>query len=113
MMMEIPAAAIMADEFAKYVDFFSIGTNDLTQYTLAVDRLNENISDLYDPKNPAVMRLIKGIIHAAHANGIPCCMCGEMAGDPSVIPLLLDLGLDEFSVSPALIPEVKSFILDY
>lgn len=111
MMMEIPAAAIMADEFAKCVDFFSIGTNDLTQYTLAVDRLNENIADLYDPQNPAVMRLIKGIIHAAHNNRIPCCMCGELAGDLSAISPLLDLGLEEFSVSPSLIPEVKSFIL--
>lgn len=113
MMIEIPAAAIMADEFAKCVDFFSIGTNDLTQYTLAVDRLNENISELYDPQNPAVMRLIKGIIHAAHANEIPCFMCGEMAGDSSAIPLLLNYGLDEFSVSPVLIPEIKSLIRKY
>lgn len=112
MMVEIPAAAVMADEFAKHVDFFSIGTNDLIQYTLAVDRMNEGLSDLYNPMNPAVLHLIKTSIHAAHANGIPCYMCGEMAADFSAIPILLGYGLDEFSVSSASIPEVKNFILE-
>lgn len=113
MMIEVPSAAIMAEEFAKKVDFFSIGSNDLTQYTLAVDRMNENISDLYDPLNPAVLRLINGTILAAHDNGIPCCMCGEMAADFSAIPILLEYGLDEFSVSPASVPEVKNFIINW
>ena len=111
MMIEIPSAALMADEFAKQVDFFSIGTNDLTQYTLAVDRMNESISDLYNSLHPAVLRLIQMTISAAHNNGIPCCMCGELASDDRAIPILLEYGLDEFSVSPGLVAETKNFLL--
>jgi phosphotransferase system enzyme I (PtsI) len=111
MMIEIPAAAIMADEFAKHVDFFSIGTNDLTQYTLAVDRMNEDICDLYDCMDPAVLRLIKNTIDSAHKSGIKCCMCGEMAANTDAIPTLLAYGLYEYSVSAGAIPEVKDFLL--
>ena len=111
MMIEVPSAAVMSREFAKKVDFFSIGTNDLTQYTLAVDRLNENISNLYDPMNPAVLKLIKTTIDSAHAEGIICCMCGEMAGNPKAIPTLVEYGLDEFSMSASSIPEAKKTIL--
>jgi phosphotransferase system enzyme I (PtsI) len=100
MMVEIPSAAIMAADFAKKVDFFSIGTNDLTQYTLAVDRMNETVSGLYDSMHPAVLRLIRMTIDAAHAASMPCCMCGELASDEMAIPQLLQFGLDEFSVSP-------------
>jgi len=111
MMIEIPSAALMAEEFAKHVDFFSIGTNDLTQYTLAVDRMNESISDLYNSLHPAVLRLIQMTISAAHAAKIPCCMCGELASNEHAIPLLLKYGLDEFSVSPGVIAETKNTLL--
>jgi phosphotransferase system enzyme I (PtsI) len=111
MMIEIPSAAIMADEFAKVVDFFSIGTNDLVQYTLAVDRLNETISELYDPMNPAVLKLIKMTIDAAHAQGKLCGMCGEMAANVSAIQTLLEYGLDEFSMSAASLLEAKKAII--
>ncbi|AMQ19985.1 phosphoenolpyruvate--protein phosphotransferase [Geobacillus sp. JS12] len=99
MMVEIPAAAVMADQFAKEVDFFSIGTNDLIQYTMAADRMNERVSYLYQPYNPAILRLISHVIDAAHREGKWVGMCGEMAGDPIAIPILLALGLDEFSMS--------------
>ncbi|MGP3560749.1 phosphoenolpyruvate--protein phosphotransferase [Geobacillus sp. BK01] len=99
MMVEIPAAAVMADQFAKEVDFFSIGTNDLIQYTMAADRMNERVSYLYQPYNPAILRLISHVIDAAHREGKWVGMCGEMAGDPIAIPVLLGLGLDEFSMS--------------
>lgn len=112
MMIEIPAAALIADEFAEKVNFFSIGTNDLTQYTLAVDRMNENISELYDQTHPAVLRLIKMTINAAHNASIPCYMCGELASDEKTIPLLLEYGLDEFSVSPGALLETKSKLLE-
>ena len=111
MMVEIPSAAIMADSFAGHVDFFSIGTNDLTQYTLAADRLNENASELYNPMNPAVLKLIQMTINAAHAASIPCCMCGELASDEKAAAVLLGYGLDEFSVSPGAITETKSNLL--
>jgi phosphotransferase system enzyme I (PtsI) len=112
-MIEIPSAAIVADLLAKEVAFFSIGTNDLIQYTLAVDRMNSNISHLYDPMNPAVLRLIKMSIDAAHDAGIWCGMCGEMAGDPRATKLLFDMGLDEFSMSGSNILDVKEAIASY
>lgn len=98
-MIEIPSAAIAADLIADEVDFFSIGTNDLIQYTCAVDRMNEKIAGLYNPFNPAVLRLIKNVIDSAHNSGIWCGMCGETAGDSRLIPLYLGMGLDEFSMS--------------
>lgn len=111
-MVEIPAAAIMADEFAKHVDFFSIGTNDLIQYTLAADRMNESISYLYNPMHPAVLRLIRMTIDAAHKEGKWCSMCGEMAGDEEAIPTLLEYGLDEFSMSASSMLRAKEVILN-
>lgn len=99
MMVEIPSTAVMADIFAKEVDFFSIGTNDLIQYTMAADRMNEQVSYLYQPYNPAILRLVNHVIEAAHKEGKWAGMCGEMAGDETAIPLLLSLGLDEFSMS--------------
>lgn len=99
MMVEIPSTAIMASSFAKEVDFFSIGTNDLIQYTFAADRMNENVSYLYQPFNPAILKLINMVIQAAHKEGKWVGMCGEMAGEPLALPLLIGLGLDEFSMS--------------
>lgn len=99
MMVEIPASAVLADQFAKEVDFFSIGTNDLIQYTMAADRMNERVSYLYQPYNPSILRLVKMVIDAAHKEGKWAGMCGEMAGDSIAIPLLIGLGLDEFSMS--------------
>lgn len=109
-MIEIPAAAVQADHFAQEVDFFSIGTNDLIQYTCAVDRMNEKVSYLYDPFNPAVLRLIQQVISAGHKYGKFVGMCGEMAGEPLAAPLLVALGLDEFSMSASSIPQVKAVI---
>ncbi|WP_017184883.1 phosphoenolpyruvate--protein phosphotransferase [Alkalibacillus haloalkaliphilus] len=106
-MVEIPSTAVLADQFAKEVDFFSIGTNDLIQYTLAADRMNENVSHLYQPYHPAVLRLIKQVIDAAHAENKWTGMCGEMAGDEVAIPILLGLGLDEFSMSASTILEAR------
>jgi phosphoenolpyruvate-protein phosphotransferase (PTS system enzyme I) len=111
-MVEIPSAAIMADELAKHVDFFSIGTNDLIQYTLAADRMNEKISYLYDPMHPAVLRLIKMTIEAAHKEGKWCGMCGEMAGEEAAIETLLEYGLDEFSMSASSILRAKKIIIN-
>uniref|UniRef100_G2H1U2 Phosphoenolpyruvate-protein phosphotransferase n=1 Tax=Candidatus Regiella insecticola 5.15 TaxID=1005043 RepID=G2H1U2_9ENTR len=109
-MVETPAAAIMADHLAKEVDFFSIGTNDLTQYALAVDRGNELISSLYDPMSPAVLRLIKQVIDASHAQNKWTGICGELAGDAHATLLLLGMGLDEFSMSAISIPRIKKII---
>ncbi len=109
-MIEIPSAAIMADLLAKEVDFFSIGTNDLCQYTLAVDRMNEKIKDLYDPFNPAVLRLIQYTITSAYQHNIPVSICGELAGDPKAAELLLGMGLTEFSMNASSIPAIKNLI---
>ena len=106
-MIEIPSAAISADSLAREVDFFSIGTNDLIQYAIAVDRVNESIAHLYEPTHPAVLRLLKMIADAAHANDIWVGVCGEMAGDIVLTPLLLGLAMDELSASASLVPRVK------
>ena len=111
-MVEIPSSAIMADEFAKECDFFSIGTNDLIQYTIAVERGNEKVADLYSHYNPAVIRLIKFAIDGAHKAGIFCGMCGEAAGDVKCIPLLVGLGLDEFSMNANKILRARKLITD-
>jgi phosphoenolpyruvate-protein phosphotransferase (PTS system enzyme I) len=109
-MVEIPSTAILADQFAKEVDFFSIGTNDLIQYTMAADRMNQRVSYLYQPYSPSILRLVKMVIDAAHAEGKWAGMCGEMAGDETAIPLLLGLGLDEFSMSATSILKARSLI---
>jgi phosphoenolpyruvate-protein phosphotransferase (PTS system enzyme I) len=106
-MIEIPSAAICANVLASEVDFFSIGTNDLIQYALAVDRVNEKLAHLYEPTHPAILRLLKMIADAAHANNIWVGVCGEMAGDVALIPLLLGLGMDELSAGATLVPRVK------
>ena len=110
-MVEIPSTAVLADQFAKEVDFFSIGTNDLIQYTMAADRMNQRVSYLYQPYSPSILRLVKMVIDAAHAEGKWAGMCGEMAGDETAIPLLLGLGLDEFSMSATSILKARSQIL--
>jgi phosphotransferase system enzyme I (PtsI) len=109
-MIEIPSAAVSADMLAKRVKFFSLGTNDLIQYALAVDRLNERIAHLYEPTHPAVLRLIKWTTEAADRHGLWCGVCGEMAGDPYMTPLLLGLGARELSMAPPLLPRVKFLI---
>ncbi|MCT1242959.1 phosphoenolpyruvate--protein phosphotransferase [Lactiplantibacillus plantarum] len=109
-MIEIPAAATLADQFAKEVDFFSIGTNDLIQYSFAADRGNEQVSYLYQPYNPSLLRLIKHVIDAAHANGRFTGMCGEVAGDQIAVPLLMGLGLDEFSMSSTSVLKTRSLM---
>lgn len=109
-MVEIPSTAVIADIFANEVDFFSIGTNDLIQYTMAADRMNEKVSYLYQPYHPAILRLIKMVAEAAHAKGKWVGMCGEMAGDSVAIPLLVGLGLDELSMSASAILEARSRI---
>ena len=109
-MVEIPSTAALADVFAKEVDFFSIGTNDLIQYTMAADRMSERVSYLYQPYNPAILRLVQRVIEASHAEGKWTGMCGEMAGDQTAIPLLLGLGLDEFSMSATSILKARRLI---
>jgi phosphotransferase system enzyme I (PtsI) len=109
-MVETPAAAVLVDVLAEAADFFSLGTNDLTQYTLAVDRGNATVSALYQPLHPAVLRLIKETIRLAHSKGKWVGMCGELAGMQKAIPILLGLGLDEFSMNPRAIPEAKHLI---
>ncbi|MDF2881951.1 MAG: phosphoenolpyruvate-protein phosphotransferase [Clostridiaceae bacterium] len=111
-MVEIPAAAVNSEELAKYVDFFSIGTNDLIQYTLAADRMNEKVSYLYNPLHPAVLKLIKMTIESAHKEGKWCGMCGEMAGDERAIPTLVEYGLDEFSMSASSMLRAKQLIMN-
>jgi phosphotransferase system enzyme I (PtsI) len=109
-MVEIPSVAVLADQFAKEVDFFSIGTNDLTQYTMAAERTNEKVAHLGDACHPAVLRQIRSILQAAHGEGIWVGLCGELAGDPEAIPILLGLGLDEFSMAPTSIPRAKTIL---
>lgn len=110
MMVEIPAAAVLADEFSKYADFFSIGTNDLIQYSMAADRMSEKVSYLYQPFNPAILRLVNMTIQGAHKNGKWVGMCGAMAGEPNAVPILLGLGLDEFSMSATQILKARKIV---
>jgi len=110
MMVEVPAAAMLADQFAREADFFSIGTNDLIQYTLAVDRGAQDVSSLYRAGDPSILRLIQSVVKAASEQGIPVTVCGQMSSDPKFVPLLLGLGLRQLSVTPLAIPDVKDVI---
>ena len=109
-MIEIPSAALTAEMIAKEVDFFSIGSNDLIQYTMAVDRVNEKVASLYEPTHPAILRLIRGVVEAAHNNGIWVGVCGEIAGEPLFAPLLVGMGVDELSVAASSLPRVKEVV---
>jgi phosphotransferase system enzyme I (PtsI) len=109
-MIEIPSAATTVDILAQHCQFFSIGTNDLIQYLLAIDRVNDRIAHLYEPTHPAMLRMIKRVVDDAHQHRLPVAVCGEMAGDPVFAPLLLGLGVDELSMSPPSLPAVKYFV---
>jgi phosphotransferase system enzyme I (PtsI) len=109
-MIEVPSAAILADQFAKEVDFFSIGTNDLIQYTFAADRMNEKVSYLYQPYNPALLRLIKMVVDASHKEGKWTGICGEIAGNEKMTPLLIGLGIDELSMSASSILKIREIV---
>jgi phosphotransferase system enzyme I (PtsI) len=109
-MIEVPSAALVVDYLAQEADFMSIGTNDLIQYTLAVDRVNDEVSHLYEPLHPAILRLIHQTVKAGHAAGKWVGMCGEMAGDAEMTAILLGLELDELSVSPGMVPKIKKVI---
>ncbi len=109
-MIETPSAAMISDILAKEVDFFSIGTNDLIQYSLAVDRVNEKVASLYQPAHPGILKLIKNIVDEGHKANIWVGMCGEMAGDPLYTIVLVGFGIDELSMSPLVIPEIKKVI---
>jgi phosphotransferase system enzyme I (PtsI) len=109
-MIEVPSAVEVADVLAREVDFFSIGTNDLIQYAMAIDRVNENVAHMYEPLHPAILRMISRVVKCGHDNGIEVGLCGEMAGDITFLPLLLGLGIDEFSTHPPVIPHIKRMI---
>ena len=109
-MIETPSAAIIADILAREADFFSIGTNDLIQYTLAIDRVNEHVAYLYRPLHPAVLRIIRETVRAAHTQGIPVAMCGEMAGEPIYTQLLIGMGIDSLSMNAVSLPRVKKIV---
>jgi phosphotransferase system enzyme I (PtsI) len=110
MMIEVPSAALIADKLAPHVDFFSLGTNDLVQYSLAVDRSNPDISYLYQPSHPSIIRMLQNVVHAAYAHGKWIGICGEMASEPLLVPLVLGLGIHELSMAPVAIPAVKQLV---
>ena len=111
-MIEVPASAVLSSRLAEFVDFLSIGTNDLVQYTLAIDRVDDQVNYLYDPFNSAVLTLIKNVIESGKRHGVDVSLCGEMAGDKQFTKLLLGMGLKSFSMHPSAIPEVKKVIVD-